>query len=74
MISFILSEFWQYITGGAAILVALLAARRSGGQKVRLEKAKDEKNRVAAARKSIREGRASGMTPQERKDANDAEW
>lgn len=72
MIWALLGEFWEYIVGGVAVLVALFAARRSGANRVRLDHATDRQRRVEAGRDAVRDNR--DRDPSQRLRDNDGRW
>jgi hypothetical protein len=78
MIAALLSEFLPYIiafTGFvASIVTAFLAGKRGGKKDVENDMLKDKQKRESAARDKVREGRSSGLSPDERVRRNDGDW
>lgn len=70
----VISQFWEYIAGGVALIGGIWAVRRSGVNKERLRNAKDREKRVAAGQDAVRDGRASGKSAAERLRENDGQW
>ncbi|MEM6650985.1 MAG: hypothetical protein AAF582_00200 [Pseudomonadota bacterium] len=74
MIGWLISEFWPLIVGGAGVLWALLENRRAKKHKAENKSLKEMADRSKASDQAVRDGKQSGLSPEEQVRRNDGDW
>lgn len=77
VITSLLGDFWPYIAGGIAILIAAMGLRKSGANSLKVKQAKDAAERANRARKGAAKAKkdlTEGKTPAEIVEDNNAKW
>ncbi|MDD9727244.1 hypothetical protein PVV74_17425 [Roseovarius sp. SK2] len=78
MIGALLGDFLPYIIAAAAALAGVVGAyfkgRGDGKNKTKVEYHEDKQRRESAGRDRLREGRNSGLSPDDRLRRNDQRW
>ena len=70
----VLGPLGGILAGAAAVVAALVLGRWQGAQNERNNRNADELEAQERGRKAVRDGRASGNTPDERVRNNDGMW